>query len=121
MAFNITSLSWAPGILRSRLSYTSSATSIPLKMRCFSMAEIKSTGTSVKGANFCLSFFSYSFAVLVSFSILSHLFTSTTMPLPFLTANEKIERSCAVIPFSASKSNKHTSASSMALIARITE
>ena len=78
-------------------------------------------GTSVKGASLSFSSFSYSLAVFVSFATRSHLLTSTTIPFPFFTARLKIFRSWAVIPFEASSSSIHTSASSIALIARITE
>jgi hypothetical protein len=121
IAFNITSFNFEVGTFCILLSYTFSPISIAFKILIFSVTEINKIGTSLNGAIFCLSTFSKSLAVLVSFSIKSHLFTSKTIPFPFLAAKLKMVISCAVIPLNASITNKQTSASSIALMARIIE
>ncbi len=96
------------------------ASSMDLSRRCFSKTEMKSTGTSVKGSKRFFTAASNSFMVLVSFSIRSHLFTSTTTPLPLRWMMDMMCRSCCWMPSCASIISRHTSLSSMARTDRST-
>ena len=118
---NIILLSFDVGTLRILFWNTFTASSSALCTRCLFTTEVKIIGTSVNGAIRFLISSSNFFAVFVSFSIRSHLFTSNTTPFLFLSQRWNIFKSCAVIPAVASINIKHTSASSIARMERITE
>ena len=78
-------------------------------------------GTSSKGAILALRPSVYSFIVLLSFSKVSHLFTTMTQPLRFLCMRLNMLMSWASIPLFASIISTQTSECSMALMDLITE
>gem|GEM_PF-4954907 len=85
------------------------------------MTEVKMIGTSSNGSMRCRIRASYWSCVLLSFSMRSHLFITTTMPFLLRAQRLKMLRSCASKPVEASHIKMQTSLFSMARMARITE
>src|SRR5690606_11928399 len=87
---NMVSLNFDVAMRCLRFSKTCTAASNAFSKRCLFSADTNKMGTSANGAICSRTFFSYSRAVMVSFSTNSHLLIKITTPLRFFSANQKI-------------------------------
>ena len=98
---------------------TTSIISKSLVRRCPVAADIKRYSAYGMKDRTSLIFLVYSYMVLSVFSMASHLFTATMIPLPLSWAIPAILASCSVTPSVASMTTTTTSARSTADTVRI--